>query len=643
MIPRRPATLLEVERLARGLLTDDEAATVRARLATFGDPRAGLSTDSQVFAEDPPGDFAARVQGRSAALPILPLGIVGLLAAVVAVLLVLRAGPGAPSATDRLQHGAPPPAEVYPLVAPDDTGTVLPLHAAVPTGPGAQEAAEESITLPPQPAPAATPRPAPPPQAVVRPRPTIADVPMHFDPIPDPPPRIVPAGAAGVLVWQHVPRAGRVDLTVTLRDPSFEKRWTQRTVIPQGLELVDVAVHGSRVVALYAANGTRDWALFSGRTDEGSLVLERIPGPRHMVEAWYMALEDDRLVVVGEGRGSLQSRGGPLRPVVVRYRLGEARWTDLAPDLPNGWVVRDVHRVPGGGVVVEISDQLVEPTAFRTVHVVRGVAHPHLAVDRDSLRGSVPRDVLPGALIGDDEVMLGLYADRSNQPGSDGLFVQRVGNPPVRHSFAELPNFFAYDPGLAKRLGRQLERRGPEGLTLDLLVDLRDVRVEGDEIWVIGEVSEPEWTPDFVALAPTGDLKFRGWRYVHGFVTALRPDGSVVWNHILPMNDVRLTRRRRLLQVSTRGDRAMLFYNRGDGIVRMPIRGRAFGGRPDVLLHDVPTPEDRLEQVHHPRADPWTEGRYLTTTELVVRDPQGHKRRVLQLHAVHPWAPRQDR
>lgn len=64
MTADRPATLLEAERLRRGLLNDAEAAVIRARIEAFGDPAAGLPDDATVFAEDPPERFLREVEAR---------------------------------------------------------------------------------------------------------------------------------------------------------------------------------------------------------------------------------------------------------------------------------------------------------------------------------------------------------------------------------------------------------------------------------------------------------------------------------------------------------------------------------------------------------------------------------------------------
>lgn len=81
----RPATLLEAERLDQGLLTKAEAEAVQARIAAFGDPRDGLPSDGDVFAEDPPDRFLAAVRGRRrgvswgwAALPVAVAALVAL-------------------------------------------------------------------------------------------------------------------------------------------------------------------------------------------------------------------------------------------------------------------------------------------------------------------------------------------------------------------------------------------------------------------------------------------------------------------------------------------------------------------------------------------------------------------------------------
>jgi hypothetical protein len=66
--PPRP-TLLDVDRLRKGLLTPDEAARVQAGLAAHGDPEAGLRTDAEVFRADPPDLFARRVRAAAVEQP----------------------------------------------------------------------------------------------------------------------------------------------------------------------------------------------------------------------------------------------------------------------------------------------------------------------------------------------------------------------------------------------------------------------------------------------------------------------------------------------------------------------------------------------------------------------------------------------
>ncbi len=53
MTANRPATLLEVHRLRLGLLSEAEAAAVRARLERFGDPTSGLPTVEQARVDQP--------------------------------------------------------------------------------------------------------------------------------------------------------------------------------------------------------------------------------------------------------------------------------------------------------------------------------------------------------------------------------------------------------------------------------------------------------------------------------------------------------------------------------------------------------------------------------------------------------------
>jgi hypothetical protein len=67
-LPPRP-TLLDVDRLRKGLLTPDEAARVQAGLAAHGDPEAGLRTDAELFRADPPELFARTVRAAAVAQP----------------------------------------------------------------------------------------------------------------------------------------------------------------------------------------------------------------------------------------------------------------------------------------------------------------------------------------------------------------------------------------------------------------------------------------------------------------------------------------------------------------------------------------------------------------------------------------------
>jgi hypothetical protein len=62
----RPVPPLLAERCRRGELPPEEAEAVRRRMARFGDPLAGLPSDDEVLADDPPDAVAREVRRRVA-------------------------------------------------------------------------------------------------------------------------------------------------------------------------------------------------------------------------------------------------------------------------------------------------------------------------------------------------------------------------------------------------------------------------------------------------------------------------------------------------------------------------------------------------------------------------------------------------
>jgi hypothetical protein len=113
----RPATLLEVERLQRGLLDPAAAALVEARVAAHGDPGADLPTDATVFEADPPERFlrnvvaaraeaaASTVSWRRRVFVLAPVLVVASLVMVVSADLI----PEDPTRPDILLKAAGPP------------------------------------------------------------------------------------------------------------------------------------------------------------------------------------------------------------------------------------------------------------------------------------------------------------------------------------------------------------------------------------------------------------------------------------------------------------------------------------------------------------------------------------------------------
>lgn len=655
--PSRPATLLDVERLEQGLLDDLEAAEIRRRLAAFGDPRRGLPDDGLVFAEDPPDRFLASVRGpRGGWVPWLFVGAV--LASAVALVIYAR-GLGGASVPGETLH--PQPA-VFPSVLRDDTGELRPL-----VGPPELPDLPMVVDEPEVPA-----RPEPP-RTEVRPKPVPAPAQpsgaMVYDPMPDPAPVLVTVGQQGLLELRHDPRPESLDVAVTLRDAGFQPQWSHRVPLPPGAELRSTAVHEGRYVGLYLDARAQAWWLLVGTLDGARAEVRSVPRPAHVSAVRHTLLSGSDLYVAGTGRGRLAQSGGAERPVLLHHRLGADGWNEPAPLPRPGSALRSMNRVPGGlRVVLRGSNE-----AGTTHEVVTLRAGRVVSVTREDATtlGADPRDVF----VGEEGLLVGSYADEREQSGVDGLFVRRADGTVVRHAFTELPRFLEHlSEGARRRLERRIERRreADKSETLNLEVDLVRLEQQGALTLVAGQLVEPMWvlgsplghaptdanalpssppttTPDgeivvetrtgipnrvFTVGARTQHLK--GWHYVHGFVVALGPEGEVVWAQILPFRDVELKVRRPLFDVAVRGERAVLFYHRGDGVVRMLVAGPRVLGMPQLVLHALPTPDDRLVSMRAPHLVRWTSDRYLLTVVQRVSQ-QGRQRSALRVAAFDPW------
>lgn len=419
--------------------------------------------------------------------------------------------------------------------------------------------------------------------------------------------RIVPVGAEALLVSWTLDGTGSLS-TLTLLGAGLEAGASHEVRLEGRPELVAAASDRRRAALLFA--GARGpWQLLTWAAGAAPTVSELARPELKQVLGATLAGDDLHLLaVVGKGGAVLHHRlgGSGFTPVPgVAYHLPA---DGLPPSL----------RLTAEGVVAEGLTRSGDVLTLRRVRI-----EGQRARDAEDLTvpGGEARSAHRLALPAGQEVVIGTFADRPQQTGSEGLYLRLPSGAVRLHRYGDLPNAMAHhDDGRQQRLAAKARRleAGAAALSVDHFMEIVEVRWVGDRLVVVAEAA---WR-DYAVQPPKPDgsvpgVEFIGHRYSHALVVAFDLDGSVAWSHNLPMGDLWLPERRRVVAATFSGDRVTLAYNRGDAVVSLTLEG----GDVVQARHEraLGAPGERLIDLRERHAMPWHDTHLWVWGEQTVR------------------------
>ena len=457
---------------------------------------------------------------------------------------------------------------------------------------------------------------------------------------------VVPVGERGVVVVGSPKVKKGTEVAIALFDTEFNQVWTEELLLDKKQEYQAHALDGDQLLLIFMKTRKPQWTVIQCDLEDGEAVVRVVEAPFKVNGIEEMTVAGDDVYVAGN-----TNKGD----VLLHHRRGEEEAGEVPIDDATGKGKNlDIQRlmaVRGGN---EADLELVKTHKGKPRIAVLGLADG--AIERPVLFGEFPGENYPRSaqrleLSDGTELIIGAYADRERQKGSQGLYVSQWDGGELDFieytSFSELENFFGYlSERRQERLEKKAERKQAKGsdLNLDIRLDVHDIIEQGDRYLMVAEAYYPEYytystttTSVVNGVATTNTTTytvFVGWRYTHAIVVAMDREGHVLWDNCLKIGNVLHKKRKHNVKVAVEGERVVMFYNYTGSIYTTVVDGDEVIDDREEVDHETIEEDESIRKSWESSSAYWYERNFLLWGIHKVKDPGEGKRRVFYFSKV---------
>jgi len=363
--------------------------------------------------------------------------------------------------------------------------------------------------------------------------------------------QVVTCGTKGIFIYQPFLRDGDLQIAFTMLDTALHPKLDGGVSFGNDKSLQMVRYAGNRVWFLTRqTDRSIDFSLYGIFTDTAIYTYTR----------FVNAIPLQPLFFEVSGSGAVIAGYYNSRPVALfcNLRTGESKLLPGFFNLP-GEINQVIPRADGGfDILLALKNSGYRKSMYVNRYSAEGTLEKTIIV-----ASGRERSLMFGRMstTGKDSLLIaGIYGNRSES--SKGIFTAAVNADDTYtlrfYNYGDLKNYFGYlRRTRQERIRERIERRKAKGrqLRFPSRMLIHDLRPEGKEFLLLGEAFYPTYRSGSNAVSRPGslgvftyfrpfypyqrDMAFDGFRYTHGIVIGVTPQGTIAWDNSISLRNLR--------------------------------------------------------------------------------------------------------